>query len=129
MEFRSSKSLRGHRMYTQAEELLRTKTYGSGRVCSVDGCQTLLSAYNPSSVCALHSGGWHDEVRRATRKRREREEITRNCEFEPCSREFVTYNPAKKYCNDACRMRAFQARTVAARQPTSDVDLDIAQAS
>jgi hypothetical protein len=129
MEFRSSNGLRGRRMYTQADELLRTKTYGVGRVCNVEGCKTRLSAYNPSNICALHSNGWQDELKRATRKRREREEITRNCEFEPCSREFVTYNPAKKYCSDACRMRAFQARTVAARQPASDDDIDIAQAS
>lgn len=128
MDFRGSKSLRGHRMYTQADDLLRTKTYGAGRTCSVEGCQTRLSAYNPSSICALHSGGWRDELKRATRKRREREEITRNCSFEPCSREFVTYNPAKKYCSDACRMRAFQARAVAARQLGSDGELDIAQA-
>ena len=27
----------------------------------------------------------------------------------------MTSNPAKKYCSDACRMRAFQARVVASR--------------
>ena len=27
------------------------------RICMVDGCGTRLSAYNPSSVCALHGGG------------------------------------------------------------------------
>jgi len=129
MEFLSSRSLRGHRMWTQADDLLRTKTYGTGRVCNVEGCQTRLSAYNPSDICALHSGSWHDDMRYSSRKRHEREEITRNCSFAPCSREFVTYNPAKKYCSDACRMRAFQARTVAARQSAFDGELDVARAS
>jgi len=129
MDFRSTRGLRGHRMYTPADEMLRAKTFGAGRICAVDGCGTRLSAYNPSRICALHSGGWKDDLRRATRKKRAREEITRNCAFEPCSREFVTYNPAKKYCSDACRMRAFQARAMAARQvePTQD-GLGMAQA-
>jgi hypothetical protein len=82
----------------------------------VSGCETRLSTYNPSSICALHNGGWKDEIKRPSRKQRPREEMTRYCSFEPCSREFVTSNPAKKYCSDACRMKAFQARAVAARQ-------------
>jgi hypothetical protein len=96
--------------------MVRTKTYGHGRVCAVSGCGTLLSTYNPSSVCALHGGGWKDEIRRSTRRQRQREETARYCGFESCGREFVTSNPAKKYCSDACRMRAFQARVVATRQ-------------
>jgi hypothetical protein len=95
--------------------MIHTKTYGQGRVCVVEGCDTLLSAYNPSGVCALHGGGWKDELRRSTRKQRPREEATRYCSFVSCGREFVTSNPAKKYCSDACRMRAFQARIVASR--------------
>jgi hypothetical protein len=129
MEFRGTNGLRGHRMYTQADVLLRTKTYGTGRICSVEGCNTRLSLYNPSNVCALHSGGWHDELRHAAHRRHEREEMTRNCLFEPCSREFVTFNPAKKYCSDACRMRAFQARTVAARRLVARDEPTVARAS
>jgi hypothetical protein len=30
------------------------KTYALGRVCAVDGCSTVLSQYNATSVCALH---------------------------------------------------------------------------
>lgn len=82
----------------------------------IDGCGTRLSAYNPSLVCALHGGGWQDDLHRNTRKARHREELTRSCAFEPCGREFVTANPAKKYCSDACRMKAFQARVMAARR-------------
>jgi hypothetical protein len=100
----------------QVDEMMRTKTYGQGRVCIIDGCETRLSAYNPSRICALHRGGWKDELKRATRRRRPREQMTRSCGFDSCGREFVTSNPAKKYCSDACRMKAFQARVVAARR-------------
>jgi len=115
MEFRSANAFRGHRILSATDELSRARTYGSGRVCAVPGCGTLLSAYNPSDVCALHSGAWHDESHQAARQLAQREELTRRCAFEPCSREFTTTNPAKKYCGDACRMRAFQARVTAAR--------------
>jgi hypothetical protein len=115
MEFRSSKALRGRSLHSLAQDMLRTKTYGAGRICKVDGCGTRLSAYNPSAMCALHGGGWKDEFRRASRKATQREEITRMCAYEPCGREFVTSNPAKKYCSDACRMKAFQARVMVSR--------------
>jgi len=121
MEFRSTRALRGSRLQDVADVMLKTKTYGVGRICIVDGCGTRLSAYNPSSVCALHGGAWQDDYHRSTRKASQREEITRRCAFEPCSREFTTTNPAKKYCSDACRMKAFQARVVAARH-LCDVD-------
>jgi hypothetical protein len=88
----------------------------------IDGCGTRLSAYNPSAVCALHGGGWQDDFRRTTRKTRHREEMTRSCAYEPCGREFVTANPAKKYCSDACRMKAFQARVMAARRMEADAN-------
>jgi hypothetical protein len=96
--------------------MLKTKTYGIGRICMVDGCGTRLSAYNPSSVCALHGGAWQDDFHRSARKSSQREEITRRCAFERCAREYMTTNPAKKYCSDACRMKAFQARVMAARR-------------
>ena len=115
MEFRSANAFHGHRILSAADDISRARTYGAGRVCAVPGCGTLLSAYNPSDVCALHGGAWRDETRQATRKLAQREEMTRRCAFEPCGREFSTPNPAKKYCGDACRMRAFQARVSAAR--------------
>jgi len=116
MEFRSANAFRGHRILSAADDLSRARTYGSGRVCAVPGCGTVLSAYNPSDVCALHSGAWRDASPQAARKLSQREELTRRCAFEPCSREFTTTNPSKKYCSDACRMRAFQARVTAARR-------------
>jgi hypothetical protein len=96
--------------------LNKTRTYGLGRICVVDGCGTRLSAYNPSSVCALHHGAWQDDAQRVSRQADRRDEISRRCAYEDCGREFTTTNPAKKYCTDACRMRAFQARVIAARR-------------
>jgi hypothetical protein len=116
MEHRSAKSLRGRSLHSVADDMLKTRTYGVGRICIMDGCGTRLSAYNPSSVCALHGGAWQDDFHRGARKSSQREEITRRCAFEPCGREFMTTNPAKKYCRDACRMKAFQARVMAARR-------------
>ena len=116
MELSGTRALRGSRLRDVADVMLKTRTYGAGRICAVEGCGTRLSAYNPSTVCALHGGAWQEDCRRAARKVAQREEITRRCAFERCGREFVTTNPAKKYCRDACRMRAFQARVVAARR-------------
>jgi hypothetical protein len=115
MEHRSAKSRRARGLHSVADNMLKTRTYGVGRVCVMDGCGTLLSAYNPSSVCALHGGAWQDDFHRGGRTSSRREEITRRCTFEPCGREFMTTNPAKRYCTDSCRMRAFQARVMAAR--------------
>jgi len=116
MEHRSASALRGRRLSRTSDDMLKTRTYGIGRICVIEGCRTWLSAYNPSNVCALHDGAWQDDYLRGARKADGREEITRRCGFESCSREFATSNPAKKYCCDACRMRAFQARVIAARR-------------
>jgi hypothetical protein len=34
------------------------KTYGRGRTCEVEDCDTRLSVYNPKPVCALHTLGY-----------------------------------------------------------------------
>jgi hypothetical protein len=116
MEYRSSNAFHGRRILSATDDHSRARTYGTGRVCAIHGCGTLLSAYNPSEVCALHGGAWHDEEQLGVRKAARREELSRRCAFEACSREFTTTNPAKKYCGDACRMRAFQARVTAAKR-------------
>jgi len=116
MEHRSAKSLRSRSLHSVTDDMLKTRTYGAGRICIRDGCGTRLSAYNPSSVCALHGGAWQDDFQRGARRSSRREEITRRCDFESCGREFMTANPAKKYCSDSCRMKAFQARVMAARR-------------
>lgn len=128
MEFRSTRALRGSTLHHVADAMLKTRTYGAGRICMVDGCGTRLSAYNPSSVCALHGGSWEEEYHRSTRKATQREEIARHCAFEQCGREFATTNPAKKYCSDACRMKAFQARVMRTRR-TADDAIPIRRAS
>ena len=93
----------------------RPRTYGGGRICTAEGCDTVLSSYNPSSVCCLHSQGW--TVRRRSIERRVvgRPELVGTCLNPQCGAEFVTTNPAKKYCCDRCRMQAFQRRAMAAR--------------
>ena len=116
MEHHSARSLRARGLHSVADDMLKTRTYGVGRICVMDGCGTLLSAYNPSSVCALHGAAWQDDFHRGGRRSSRREETTRRCAFEPCGREFMTTNPAKRYCTDSCRMRAFQARVMAARR-------------
>jgi hypothetical protein len=116
MELRSTSVFRGRSLPRTSTDMLKTRTYGLGRICAIDGCGTRLSAYNPSNVCALHSGAWQDDDHAGARKASRRDEIMRRCVFESCGREFTTSNPAKKYCSDACRMRAFQARVVAARR-------------
>ena len=116
MEHRGAHSPRGRSLHSMVDDMLKTRTYGAGRICIMDGCETRLSAYNPSSVCALHGAAWQDDFRRGARKSRRSEEVLRHCTFEPCAREFVTTNPAKKYCCDSCRMKAFQARVMAARR-------------
>lgn len=34
------------------------RTYGRGRTCAVENCDTRLSVYNPKPVCALHTLGY-----------------------------------------------------------------------
>jgi len=116
MEHRDARPSGSRSLHSVADDMLKTRTYGIGRICTMAGCRTRLSAYNPSGVCALHGGAWQDDFQRNSRKSSRREETTRRCAFEPCGREFMTANPAKKYCRDACRMKAFQARVMAARR-------------
>lgn len=116
MENRTTHVLRGRSLYSVADGTSKTRTYGAGRTCSVEGCGTRLSAYNPSRTCALHDGVWREEARRSSRRSAPREEVTRRCSFDGCGREFTSSNPAKRYCCDACRMKAFQARVMAARR-------------
>jgi hypothetical protein len=34
------------------------RTYGRGRTCEIENCDTRLSVYNPGPVCALHRLGY-----------------------------------------------------------------------
>jgi hypothetical protein len=83
------------------------KTYGSGRICAVDGCGTRLSSYNPSSICSLHRDGWEvSSKKKASMVPR----MTRTCAYEPCGKEFVTTNEKKLYHTEQCRCKAALAR-------------------
>ena len=116
MENRTTTVLRGRRPHSAANGAAKTRTYGVGRTCIVEGCGTRLSAYNPSRTCAVHDGLWADDPRRGSRRAAPREEVTRRCSFERCGREFTSANPSRRYCGDACRMKAFQARVMNARR-------------
>ncbi len=35
---------------------IECRSYRPGRVCQAEGCTTVLSIYNPSSLCSLHEG-------------------------------------------------------------------------
>jgi len=96
----------------------RPRTYGGGRICTADGCETVLSSYNPSSVCCLHSQGWTTRRRSIERRVAGRPELVGTCLNPQCGAAFVTTNPAKKYCCDRCRMQAFQRRAMDARGRT-----------
>ena len=82
------------------------KTYSRGRVCCVSDCETVLSAYNPNSLCALHDR----PVRPTRRTSRPFSELA--CEH--CGTAFETANPHRRYCSDRCRMAAFARRKHAA---------------
>jgi hypothetical protein len=76
----------------------KARTYKPGRVCVVEGCETRLSMYNPSPTCALHTEALRSSSRRMPETVPRREPETRRCAYAPCGREFVTANPARKYC-------------------------------
>lgn len=49
----------GHLIHGRASDHLRGRpsiSFPSGRLCSHQGCATVLSVYNPSVFCALHEG-------------------------------------------------------------------------
>lgn len=103
----------------------RPSTYGAARVCATEDCETILSSYNPSPVCCLHSQGWTAQSSQATRNRRaeERPELSQTCQNSLCSAEFVTTNPSRKYCSGRCRMQTFQRRVAAERSAAATTRL------
>jgi len=46
-------------LFVDQSQLVRT--YGKGRACQHEGCNTVLSAYNPATYCALHEGE-HEQI-------------------------------------------------------------------
>jgi hypothetical protein len=74
MESQRTTALKGRRLSRPSIGMLKTKTYGIGRICAIEGCGTRLSAYNPSTVCALHSGAWEDEYQHGARRAARRDD-------------------------------------------------------
>ena len=75
----------------------QVRSFGGGRVCVAGDCATILSAYNPSSWCAVHD-------RLSPRAR------SRTCANPACDEVFETANERRQYCSDTCRALAFYAR-------------------
>jgi hypothetical protein len=82
----------------------RIRTYASDRICAFEGCLTVLSIYNPSRYCGLHSAPDRASARRKPLR------PLRQVACEHCGAEFETTNPVRKYCSDRCRMAAFAVR-------------------
>ncbi len=92
-------------------------SHGAGRVCAAEGCRTVLSRYNPSPLCCLHGQGWADPRESIPQRQlHPRPELVGSCLNPRCGAEFLTTNPAKRYCSDRCRMQAFQLRLSAGGQ-------------
>lgn len=106
---------RGKQTMASADE--RPRSYGAGRVCAAQDRETVLSSYNPSTVCCLHSQGWAGQSVRVRRPRGadEPSESAVTCANPLCGVEFKTSNPVRKFCSDHCRMKAFRRRTAAER--------------
>ena len=79
-----------------------------GRICAQDGCDTILSIYNPAKLCAVHA--------KAQIGRRGQTQPLRQVACGSCGSAFQTRNPRRRYCSDHCRMAAFARRKRAARR-------------
>jgi endogenous inhibitor of DNA gyrase (YacG/DUF329 family) len=80
-----------------------------GRICAHDGCDTILSIYNPARYCSAH-------VSEAGGRNSRRPRPVRLAACEHCGEEFETRNSHRKYCSDRCRMAAFARRKRAAER-------------
>ena len=88
------------------------RTYERARVCAAPDCSTKLSMYNRSAFCSVH---WQLDpaLGRRLDLHPQKEVLHRRCAFDGCGRPFATSNPARKYCSNACRLRAHHARVAA----------------
>jgi endogenous inhibitor of DNA gyrase (YacG/DUF329 family) len=80
-----------------------------GRICAHEGCDTILSIYNPTRFCAAH-------VEEARSRRRRALQVARTVACGHCGALFETKNAHRKYCSDRCRMAAFARRKRAAER-------------
>ena len=80
--------------------------HAHGRVCGKPGCDTRLSIYNPLPFCALHAVQVNAAPRRAASRSPLEERACGSC-----GGLFATSNPRRRYCSDACRMKAWTQRS------------------
>ena len=88
----------------------RVSVKARGRVCAHEGCDTILSIYNPATYCSAHASEGFSRRRRAGTR------AAREVVCEHCGHEFETRNQHRKYCSDRCRMAAFARRKRAAER-------------
>ena len=96
---------------TPASRRSRKATYDRGRICSVPGCATILSIYNAFAL--LRRARVEGRLGRGAPPCQPPPELV-TCARDGCDESFLTTNPARKYCSDRCRAKAFQFRKRAA---------------
>jgi len=94
-----------------------------GRICAVEGCDTILSIYNPARYCSVHV----DEAQDACRLRLAHATRTLACEH--CGAPFETRNAHRRYCSDRCRMAAFSRRKRLAQRAERRLEQRTAEAA
>jgi hypothetical protein len=102
-----STSLNARRRISRTE---RVAVRERGRVCAHEGCDTILSVYNPLNYCAAHVS------ETLNRRRRGSLQPARIVACHHCGEEFTTRNAHRRYCGDRCRMAAFARRKRAAER-------------
>lgn len=80
-----------------------------GRICAHEGCDTILSIYNPTRFCSAH-------VEEARARHRRAPQVARTVGCAHCGALFETRNVHRMYCSDRCRMAAFARRKRAAER-------------
>ena len=81
-----------------------------GRICAMEGCDTILSIYNPAKYCSAHLAEMRSGQRRGL------DHAVREVACQHCGSPFKTRNPRHLYCSDRCRMAAFARRRRAAER-------------
>ena len=61
-------------------------------VAGCEGCDTILSIYNPTDYCGLHARDCEPEETTFTRRRNDGDVISRTCAYEGCQHTFETAN-------------------------------------
>jgi hypothetical protein len=79
--------------------------FARGRVCDEPGCDTRLSIYNPSPICALHEVKVNGVPLRAASRQPLEERACGSC-----GSLFATSNPRRRCCGDLCRLKAWTQR-------------------